>query len=573
MPFDPDAYLAKKAGFDPDAYLAGKGKNGGLAMTAMKGVEAGSKGFAESILETIGAVPELASAAYRAVGIPAPEAGYYPKALKEGWSSLGRTVSAPLNALAGDMGSQEQSGFERAAYGAGRGLGDVATFAVPGMAAAKLGQAGGLAQRSGAALAANPAMQGVAGATGGAVQEMTESPAAGIAASLAVPSVFGAARKVITPVASQLTPEEGRLAALAEGMGIRLTPGQATGSRPLQTAESVLGQLPFSANKQKAIYDAQRQAFNSEVLSKAGVKADRASPEVMDDAFSVLGNKFDNLAAQTTVNVDQQLFNQVDDVAREYGRRLPTDVAPVFQSYVDDLKTMQAALTAPGTQAVQIPGQEFQNITSGLKRAARGAQSRPELQKALNELSSTIDDAMTRSATPEVAAGWNEARREYRNLLVIDKAMSGGTAADRTSGNIPFGGFTQAVRQQDKSGFARGRGELNDLARVGDFLASKIPDSGTAGRSYIQGLLTGSPVAGAGGAALLGAEPVTAITTAALGYGIPPLAQALMNSRAGQAYLRNQAIPATMSPQQRNQLLAKILAGRSLDAFDQEYPR
>jgi hypothetical protein len=548
-------------------------KGDGVGMSALRGAEAASKGFAESILETIGAVPELASAGLRAVGAPAPDAGYYPKALKEGWSALGRTVSAPLNSLVGDMGSQEQSGFERAAYGAGRGLGDVATFAVPGAMAAKFGQAGGLAQRTGAALAANPVLQGAAGATGGAVQEATESPAAGIAAALAVPGLAGAARKAITPVASQLAPEETRLAALAESMGIKLTPGQATGSRPLQTAESVMAQLPFTANKQKGIYDAQRRGFNQAVMKEAGVSADTAAPQVIDDAFNTLGAKFNQLAGQTTVNIDQPFFQQIDAVQKEYGRRLPTDVAPVFQSYMDDLNQMRVALSQQGTQGVQLQGDVYQNVTSNIKRAARNASGRPELQRALNELADTLDDAMARSVSPDVASAWGELRGQYKNLLAIDKAMSAGSQVERQAGNIPFGSFRQAVQGQDKRGFSRGRGDMNDLARVGDFLASKIPDSGTAGRSFMQGLLTGSPVAGAGGAMAMGAEPVTAAAILAATYGTAPLAQALMNSKAGQAYLRNQVAPKNMTGSQRNLLLAKILAGRSLDTFDQEYPR
>ena len=75
------------------------GDEPGLGMQAARSAEFFSRGFMDSAADTVGAIPELASSALRTVGLPTPEAGYYPSAIKEGMRSFGQTISAPLNAL------------------------------------------------------------------------------------------------------------------------------------------------------------------------------------------------------------------------------------------------------------------------------------------------------------------------------------------------------------------------------------------------------------------------------------------------------------------------------------------
>jgi len=542
----------------------------GSGTNPLRMAEFASRGFKDSALETIGAIPDAISdyaitPAMKAIGLG--EYAAPPKALtnqlKSGFDTVGKTLSAPLNAVS-DFGPAGPTGaMERGAYGAGRGAADAASLMVPGAVMARTAQAGGTAANVGRALAAQPVMQTVAGATGGAVSEASGSDLAGLAAALAVPMGVGAARRAITPVGRQLAPEEQRLANLAENMGIRLTAGQASGSTPLQAMESSFTQLPFTGRTQNAIYDAQRTAFNRAALAPAGINADRASPDVIDGAFRTIGQQFDDVIRRTPqVNIDAGFDQAVNRAAHEYGRRLPTDVRPVFESYMDDITQMVTAGRQPGVTGVSVDGQTYQNISSNLRTAARNAKANPDLQRALGGLSDALDGAMTRSVAPDVAQDWAEARRAYRNLLQIDDAMAKAPASDAAAGNIPFGALKNAVKQSDQRGFARGRGDLNDVARVGQFLSStKIPDSGTAQRSKMMSALTGG-VGGTGlGALAMGADPVTTALGVGATYGLPRLVQALSNSQAGQAYLRNNI--ATGGGLNR-ELLAKILAGQEI---------
>lgn len=436
---------------------------------------------------------------------------------------------------------------------------------------------GGRAAAQNAAVgAAQGGLYGFNEGEGGLPQRMTEAgQGAALAGVLgaAIPAVAGGIGRAISPVRSQLTPEKARLAEIAAAEGIDLTPGQLTGSNPLQTMESVFGTLPWTAGPQRAIQDEQRKQFNRAVLSRAGINADNASPEVLDQAFRQIGQKFDEAAAKTAVAIDQPFFDSVENVVREYGRRLPTDIAPTFQSYVDDISQMAYAAAQPGVTGVSIPGREFQNIYSNLRRAARNAKSRPELQEALNELANSLDDAMARTgrnpgnlpvpAGTQTAATnpvdeWQAARSLYRNLLPIDEAMRS-TTSGAIGGDINPTALLQAVqRQTGTKGYTTGQGDLNDLARVGAaFVRDQVPNSGTAQRTMMQNLLTGGALTG-GGAAMMVA-PVTASITAALGLGGPRLAQTIYNSDMGKRYLTNQALDAAIPPATRRSL-ARLLS-------------
>jgi hypothetical protein len=118
-----------------------------------------------------------------------------------------------------------------------------------------------------------------------------------------------------------------------------------------------------------------------------------------------------------------------------------------------------------------------------------------------------------------------------------------------------------------KEGVALGRGDLNDLVRVGQkFVKPQIPDSGTAQRNLYQSLLTGGGGAGvgAGSAYATGHDPVQGALYGAGATGAalaaPRLAQMLMNNPTLQDYMISQAASPTAAQ------LAKILqaSGRTL---------
>lgn len=563
--FDVDMYLDSQggqAGFDPDAYLDSAPAPRSMGEEALRKAEYAARGFSDSALETIGAIPDAVASGMRYVGLPAPEESFYTDALKSGWDKVGRFVSQPLNDAFPGVMDGPKSTADEFAYGAGRGAGDAASILAPAAALSNTAKAGGLTQRVAQSAATQPGLQLAGGAAAGATYETTENPWLSLAAGIAVPAAAAGAQRLAAPVRNQLSPREQETARIAKDMGIELTAGQQTGSRPLLAAESQLAQFPMSSGPQRAIYDAQRGTLNRSILSKAGIDGDSLTPEMLDDAYARIGSTMDDLVARTTINADQPFFDQVNAVAQEYGRRLPSDVSKTFTSYYDDIMQMATAAAQPGVTGVTVGGKEFQRVASSLKRAMRANRNNPPLQEALGGLVGAMDDAVMRSAGPDVASEWSEANRLYRNLMIIDDAVARGARGDRNAGDIPISGLKNAVRKSDPRGFSRGRGEFADDVRVGEFISDNIPNSGTPERSFMTGLLTGAPATGGMGMMLAGADPFVTAPATVASYGLPPLTQKLLANPAVRRYLTRQP---TSAPVPVGRLTALLGASQDLN--------
>jgi hypothetical protein len=372
---------------------------------------------------------------------------------------------------------------ERTAYGVGEGVGNALSVLVPAGAVAGTARAGTATQGVANALASQPITQLVAGATAGGVTGATDNPWLGLAAGAAVPIAASVGRGIISPTTNRLSPQEARIVQTADAEGVRLTPAQRTGSPALKGIEGTMAGTPGPSGPMQRALNNQRADFNRAVLTRAGITADDASPETVARAFQNVGQTFDDLAARTTLNVDNQFTNAVQRVAQDYGRRLETNVAPIFQSYMDDIAQLTQA-TAQG-QNPQIAGEIYSRIRSDIGRTIRANGRNPDLQRALGGIQDALDDVVERSASGALRQEWRETRRQYQALMTIDKAMQGGTQADRSAGNVPLNALRQAVAQGDRAGYSRGRGQLNELSRVGDFIGQRIPDSGTAGREAV----------------------------------------------------------------------------------------
>ncbi len=420
---------------------------------------------------------------------------------------------------------------EKIAGGVGEGVGAVLSTMLPAAAVANTAKAGGLTQAVAKTLASQPVTQLASGAVGGGVTGATDDPLLGLAAGLAVPLGVSAARGIVSPTTNKLSDAERRLIDVAKREGVPLTPSQQTGSGTLRALEETMAKLPLSNGPMRGTYEGQRTALNRAIMARAGATADDASPATLTKVSRDLGQQFDDLAARTTLNADKTFADDVLKVATNYGRRLETDVAPVFKSYMDDLQPVVDAI-AKG-QNPSIAGETYKAIRSDLSRRMRST-TNGELKEALGGLQKALDGVVDRSASGPLLKEWQGLRKEYAAFKTVDKAMQSGTQLDRSAGNIPLGSFTNAVRSGDRSGYARARGQYGELAKLADYLAPKIPDSGTATRAFTANALTGGALFG--GAAATGAGLPAAVAAA----GAPWAASKIYNTPAVQKYLTNQ---------------------------------
>lgn len=333
--------------------------------------------------------------------------------------------------------------------------------------------------------------------------------------------------RMIRPVQTQLPAPAAALAQKAEQAGIGLNAAQQTGSRPLKIIDSVLDQLPFTADKQAAAKAGQRAAWQRGLLALTGENADEATPTVLGAVKERVGAEFERLASAYDLPVDDALLNKLATVESKYAKRLPTNQRAIVQSYIDDL-----------TSADKIPGAIYQDTRSMLTKQIDGLRANdPYTAGVLREVRDAIDDRMTAhikdAATPADAKAWTAARKQWKMLKRIEKAT------DAATGDISPKKLFNEMNRKDKAAMLYGAGdqEAADLARIGkEFIAEQIPNSGTAQRQMYQNLLTGGGGAlGVGG--LLGVVPPAALGAAAVGAATPMAMQRALWSGAGKKYL------------------------------------
>lgn len=369
--------------------------------------------------------------------------------------------------------------------------------------------------------------------------------------------------KALKPVTSRLFPQEQALAAAAEREGIPLTAGDRTGSRALKTTESVLENLPSTSAAQLAARDTQQRAFTAAVLRRAGINADSAEAQTLLSQKKKIGGELGDIAKSGQLDFSQGLNARLGEIVADANRHLPPEVAA---NVISTVEKIQAQAAHQSSLVGAMSGDTYQ----GWREPLRGLASNAETGRYFQQIRSSMDDAFKGQLAGAEGDAFKEASRKYANLKTIMDAMGG-------VGNLPAKGQVSAAqlsaaltRAMGREGMALGRGDLNELSRIGNlFVKEQIPNSGTAQRTMIQNLLTGSaPSALVGGTAgyyeggtpgaAVGALGATALSKTA-SLAIPKLAQALMNSKAGQKYLTEGAVD--LSPKAQRVLTDALRAG------------
>jgi hypothetical protein len=236
------------------------------------------------------------------------------------------------------------------------------------------------------------------------------------------------------------------------------------------------------------------------------------------------------------------MMSDLTAVVSDYnGVVAPTQRAPIIQNIVDDLNKTFSLNGPNGTNALQ--GVSYQSLRSSLDRAAR-ATNDPQLAQTLRGLKDALDETMERSiarSNPRDLGAWREARRQDRNMLVIEKAATG-AGENAALGLISPSHLRNAAVGQGRRGYARGKGEFSELARAGEALMKPLPNSGAPGRTAVRALGTGiQAVIGSGVGGTVGGLP-GALAGAAASSLLPNIAGALLMSKPGQAYLANRVV-------------------------------
>jgi len=398
----------------------------------------------------------------------------------------------------------------------------------------------GIGQEVARVLASQPAMQVASGVVGGGVGEATDSPVAGMIAGALTPVAVAGARRIISPVANVNSPGRANLVSGAEREGIPVTAGQATGSDFLQNIEAKLRQLPFTSGPQRAINDEQKTKFIEAVWRKAGQNLSDTSPETILASKNKIGGAIGAIAERNTM----KMTPEVDTALLNMAEILKQNPAFIGGDVIKEIREI-FRLSSAQAQSPSIPGTIYRKFDTILREKIQQT-TNSDLAAEYQKVKDIMRGAMNASISPEDAAAWDTARRQYANFKVIQNAagQAGAGAAEGVMSPVALRGALIKSIGPDK--YAEGFGDLNELARIGQGPLRPRPDSGTSGLSDASSMLRGGgilqhglSIGGAGGGAAVGG-PVGAVAGAALPYALPRVIQMMMNSGPGQAYLRNQ---------------------------------
>lgn len=308
------------------------------------------------------------------------------------------------------------------------------------------------------------------------VEQILGGAATGGALGAAGSALAGGSR-VLTPY--PLSQRRRELVNILREEGIEPTAGQQSGAHGLRYMESHLGELPGAGGATERANERIGEQFTRAALSRAGINADRATDQAIDRGFRDNSARFNHLAAQTEIRGDRQLAQDLHDVQMEYWQQTqPSQRRPYIETTINE--TADAIVANQG----RLDGRTYQQLRSRIARFERETTD-TDYRRALGGIRNALDDAMERTlqaTNPNLMGEWRNVRNEFRNLLVIERAATGGSAAAKQELLSPAA-IRQAIVAQDRRDYARGRGDYNQLARAGEAILTPLPQSGTAPRA------------------------------------------------------------------------------------------
>lgn len=327
---------------------------------------------------------------------------------------------------------------------------------------------------------------GMIGATAGALQpsvstgETLANIGLGGAGGMAGQKVASWIGDAVRKAGPALSAGQEKAAQLAAQLGIRLTPGQQTGSKALQKVEAALESNPMTSRPFDRLGQANQKTYNTIAAKGVGESADNLANDVLGRANARLGAVFDKVADATKVPLD------------------PMRVAPRLRQVIDDTEGLIGANGSLADNALfkRLDGfvnetggatrEQLRNLSSKLGKAARNNMTSQagdrELGKALFALKDIVDDEVVGTLSGAAKQEFAEALKQYRTMMQLTTRTN---VVNPSSGDVNMRALASYLQQKDKGGFARGgnQSDLYNAARVAQAFPPVVGNSGTSTRS------------------------------------------------------------------------------------------
>lgn len=455
---------------------------GEQAAPEMGGLEAFGRGALQSLKDIPYGLQQLGAEAGSAVGLVEPSTVQRLRQEEE----RRRAENAPFM----------ESGAGKAGYIAG----SIGSLLVPGAALARVP---GMVGTGALALTAPTTFRAAATGGGllGAAQPLSEEESRATTAAIgALGGTVGQAvgrgvSRIAQPVTSAATPQVERAVQRLEQAGVPVDIAERMGSENLRAVRRFLTDNPISASVMKKGAEKTQSAFNTAALRLIGEQGEAALPEVLARADDRIGEVMDEIAQNNRIKVDDRMVSELAALEEAASMTLePEKIVPLRNQLNNILSKVD--------DQDRISGEAYQRIRTIAAEMGRN----PALATVAQQLRETIDSALERSAGPDAAAAIKQARKQYRNLKLLEPAVEA-----KSTGNISpaaLASSTGTARQRSAALYDRGDADMARLARDMRTMAETMPQSGTVPRAGIQAVGAAIPAAGALGYNLYtGQEP------------------------------------------------------------------
>lgn len=320
---------------------------------------------------------------------------------------------------------------------------------------------------------------------------------------------------------------------------IPISAAQRTGSNVGRLIESELGGGTFDA-----LLDRQKSVFTDRALARVGEAAGPALPEDLARARARIGGEFDRLTATTAVPFDQQLQNELLNIATDYAEIAP-QVAPAVNNLMNRMGEMAAR------NGGVLGGENYAEMVTKLRQLGESADV--PTGQALTGFREVLDNAVERTLTGPALEEWQRARQQYANLMTVERAMTG-AGQEAATGMISPPQLRSAISGggQGPAAIAEGRSNMTDLANAGTSVLKDQANSKTAARSAARAIPAAAATVGTG---MLTGDPFASAAAGMVGFAAPEIVGKAVMSPLGQSAL--------LGPTENQRLLlASFLAAR-----------
>lgn len=271
--------------------------------------------------------------------------------------------------------------------------------------------AGGAATGGTAAALADPESAGTGALIGGGLPIATRT--AGVVGNALGRAVSG----------KGMAPEVKALADRAKQLGIDIPADRLVDSKPLNALAASLDYVPGSGRT--ATMNRMEDQLNRAVSRTFGQDSPNVT-QALRKASDDLGTKFDNVLSKNTLKVDDKFLADLSDAASMASKELGSDGAKIIGNQIDEI-------LAKASQTGDIDGQAAYNIKKTLDRIGR--RNSPEAYYAL-DLKGKLMEALNRSLGQEEAKAFSTVRKQYGNMLAMEKIANNGAEGGISIGRL-----------------------------------------------------------------------------------------------------------------------------------------